>query len=112
MVWELFSGFCRLGKGSLFGFGSRDQVGCYRSLPDALGVAWDRRRLGKWTAAGRGASIDLGPLDLVFLETALVADLIMASISLQAFPLPTPFWALQYRKVSFLANGESLYPHL
>ena len=25
---------------------------------------------------------------------------------------PTHFWTLQYRKVSFLANGESLYPHL
>ena len=27
-------------------------------------------------------------------------------------PPPTHFWTLQYRKVSFLANGESLYPHL
>ena len=25
---------------------------------------------------------------------------------------PTHFWTLQYRKVSFLSNGESLYPHL
>ena len=30
-----------------------------------------------------GASLDLGPLDLVFLEAALAADLIMASKSLQ-----------------------------
>ena len=30
------------------------------------------------TAAGRGASLDLGPLDLVFLEAALAADLITA----------------------------------
>ena len=37
------------------------------------------RRLGKQTAAGRGASLDLGPLDLVFLEAALAADLITAS---------------------------------
>ena len=29
------------------------------------------RRLGKRTAASRGASLDLGPLDLVFLEAAL-----------------------------------------
>ena len=40
-------------------------------------------------AAGRlpsrrpGASLDLGPLDLVFLEAALAADLITASKSLQ-----------------------------
>ena len=27
-------------------------------------------------------------------------------------PFPIHFWTLQYRKVSFLANGESLYPHL
>ena len=39
------------------------------------------RRLGMRTAAGRGASLDLGPLDLVFLEAALAADLITASTS-------------------------------
>ena len=39
------------------------------------------RGLGKRTAAGRGASLDLGPLDLVFLEAALAADLITASKS-------------------------------
>ena len=39
------------------------------------------RRLAKRTAAGRGASLDLGPLDLVSLEAALAADLIAASIS-------------------------------
>ena len=27
-------------------------------------------------------------------------------------PPETHFWTLQYRKVSFLANGKSLYPHL
>ena len=49
------------------------------------------RRLGKRTAAGRGASLDLGPLDLVFLEAALAADLITASISLHV-PIPgNPF---------------------
>ena len=37
------------------------------------------RRLGKRTAAGRGASLDLGSLDLVLLEAALAADLITAS---------------------------------
>ena len=39
------------------------------------------RRLGKQTAAGRSDSLDLGPLDLVFLEAALVADLITAFTS-------------------------------
>ena len=42
------------------------------------------RRLGKRTAAGWDASLDLGPLDLVFLEAALAANLITASISLHA----------------------------
>ena len=41
------------------------------------------RRLDKRTVAGWGASLDLGPLDLVFLEAALAADLITASKSLQ-----------------------------
>ena len=27
-------------------------------------------------------------------------------------PLPTHFWTLQFGKISFLANGESLYPRL
>ena len=49
------------------------------------------RRLGKRTAAGRGASLDLGPLDLVFLEAALAADLITASISFHVPLLPNPF---------------------
>ena len=31
------------------------------------------RRLGKRTAAGQGASVDLGPLDLVSLEAALIS---------------------------------------
>ena len=38
-------------------------------------------RLGKRTAASQGDSLDLGPLDLVFLEAALTADLITASKS-------------------------------
>ena len=33
---------------------------------------------GKQTAAGWGAPLDLGPLDLVSLEAALAADLITA----------------------------------
>ena len=38
-----------------------------------------------------GASLDLGPLDLVFLEAALADDLITASISLHV-PIPgNPF---------------------
>ena len=49
------------------------------------------RRLGKRTAAGQGASLDLGLLDLVFLEAALAADLITASISLHATTWSTPF---------------------
>ena len=36
------------------------------------------RWLGKQTAAGRGASLELGLLDLGFLEAALAADLITA----------------------------------
>ena len=52
------------------GVGSRDKVGF------CVGAAG--RRLGKRTAAGWGASLDLGPLDVVFLEAALVADLIVA----------------------------------
>ena len=39
------------------------------------------------TAAGRGASLDLGPLDLVLLKTAQAADLITASKSEQRSPL-------------------------
>ena len=45
------------------------------------------RRLGKRPAAGQSAFLDLGPLDLVVLDAALAADLIMASISLH---VPTP----------------------
>ena len=41
------------------------------------------RQLGKRPAAGQGASLDLGPLDLVFLEAALAADLITSSKSFQ-----------------------------
>ena len=37
-----------------------------------------RRRLGKRMAAALGASLDLGPLDVGFLEAALAADLITA----------------------------------
>ena len=44
-----------------------------------------------WTAAGRGTSLDLGPLDLVFLEAALAADLITASISLDVATAANPF---------------------
>ena len=40
------------------------------------------RRLGKQTAAGQGASLDLGPLFLVFREAALAANLITAARSL------------------------------
>ena len=49
------------------------------------------RRLGEWTTATRGASLDLGPLDLVFLEAALAADLITASISRHVATAPNPF---------------------
>ena len=45
-----------------------------------------RQRLGKRTAAGWDAPLDLR-LDLVFLEAALAADLITASISLH---VPNP----------------------
>ena len=48
-------------------------------------------------------------------EAALAADLITASKSLHGSTVASPsnfFLDLQYRKVSFLANGESLYPHL
>ena len=38
-----------------------------------------------------GASLDLGPLDLVFLEAALAADLITALISLHVPTPPNPF---------------------
>ena len=48
------------------------------------------RRLGKWTAAGRGASLDLGPLDLVFLEAALAAYLITAPKTLHGSTVPSP----------------------
>ena len=47
--------------------------------------------LGKWMAAGRGAPLDLGPLDLVFLEAALAADLITASKSLHVLTTGNPF---------------------
>ena len=38
-----------------------------------------------------GALLDLGTLDLVFLEAALAADLITASISLHVAPTGNPF---------------------
>ena len=66
-------------------------------------------------SAGRGASLDLGPLHLVFLEAAIAADLITASKLFMDPSFPpslTSFWTLQYRKCSFLANGESLYQPL
>ena len=59
------------------------------------------RRLGKRTAAGRGASLDLGPLDLVFLEAALAADLITAS---KSFPKSSKR-ASQLSKPAFLDLG-------
>ena len=100
-----------------FGFGNRDQVGCSRSLQgdQIQGTETQEapvRPLGKRKAAGLGPSLDLGPLDLVFLEAALADDLITTPESLHAPLLPTPFWILQHRKVSFLPNFLSLYPHL
>ena len=50
-----------------------------------------RQRLGKRKAAGRGAALNLGPLDVAFLEAALAGDLIMASISLHIPPRASPF---------------------
>ena len=79
------------------GFGSRDQVGCYSSAASRKTKSRGptvreapRRRLGKRTAAGRGASLDLRPLE-VFLQAALAADLIAASISLHVPMSARPF---------------------
>ena len=54
--------------GYVKGYGRRDQVGCQHSLQD-----------------------------LVFVEAALAADLITASISLHVPTSANPFWTLQYR---------------
>ena len=50
-----------------------------------------REAPGRRTAAGQGASLDLGALDLIFLEAAPAADLIMASISLHVPTTAIPF---------------------
>ena len=42
----------------------------------------------------QGASLDLGPPDLVFLEAALAADLITASKSLPGSTVPAPLQPL------------------
>ena len=39
-------------------------------------------------------------------------DFLLRVGRLRCPPPPTHFWTLQYRKVSFLANGGSRYPHL
>ena len=44
--------------------------------------------------ARSGASLDLGPLDLIFLEAALAADLIKASKSVHGSTVPTPLQPL------------------
>ena len=49
------------------------------------------RRLGKWTAAGRAASVYLGLLNLVFLEAALAGDFITAFIFLHVPIAGNPF---------------------
>ena len=53
---------------------------------------------------------------LVFAEAALAPDLVTARkfshFVCHVPPLSTLFWTLQYRNVSFLATGKSLYPHL
>ena len=49
------------------------------------------QQLGKRTAAGWGTSLDLGPLDLFFLEAALAGDSITASMSLHGATTTNPF---------------------
>ena len=85
-TWEgLFEGIWKLCKRSLQG----DQI----QGTKIQGSAWMTacRPADKRTAAGRGASLDLGALDLIFGEAALAADLITASISLRVFLPPTAF---------------------
>ena len=68
---------------------SRDQVGCKRSLPGGLGVAWERQDDG--SASGRrpaGALLHNSP---AVGEAALAADLITASMSLHVPLPPNPF---------------------
>ena len=97
IFWLRFAGLCNyIFRCSRKGYESRDQVSCYCSLQrdEIQGTnIWEApaRWLGKWTAAGRGASLDLGPLDLVFLEAALAANLITASISLHVAMARNPF---------------------
>ena len=50
-----------------------------------------RRRLGNRTAAAFCAFLELGPLDLVFLEAVLAADLITAPKSLHVPTTANPF---------------------
>ena len=86
---ETYSSICRVqkvvgGRGYVKGGGSCDQDGCQRSLQEdqiqgtkiqVSAVRLPSRRLG--------ASLDLGSLNLAFLEAALAANLITASRSLQ-----------------------------
>ena len=83
------------------GYGRRDQVGCWRSLQEVqiqgtkIKGSAPAGRQSACRAASRAASLDLGPLDLVSLDAALAADLIMASKSLHAPTTANPFLEAQ-----------------
>ena len=64
------------------------------------------RRLGNRTAAGRAASLDLGPLDLDFLEAAPAVDLITAFRSLA--PVSTASGSAEYMEAHMAAHMDVL----